>query len=116
MIDQRETGERVVCSRLVRRALDSGYFVTVHDDYEGNGEDTVIRSNDYHTIMDAIATTDGDRLYFTRARIPNDPVPGDKPFVRVGWVMLVYGNAVDGSEVIADHTDNPAINALVSGV
>jgi len=93
-------GEAVVAKRLVRIALDRGFVISVHDGEEW----TVEQSRDRNEILPALATTGEDiiRLY--------------KDGERAGFFLLVYGNAEDGSELIADHADNAACLSIWSEV
>ena len=95
----RQAIERRIIERLVTDAIAAGFAVSVDD----GGETTVKRSRDLDEIMAAVMTTDEDYLYFHEGegRSTNN------------WVHLVYGN--DGWDVIADHSDNEAMNALVAG-
>jgi hypothetical protein len=66
-----------------------------------DGEEwTVTLSTDRKEILPALATTGEDiiRLY--------------KDGERAGSIWLVYGNAEDGSELIADHSDNDACHSI----
>jgi len=92
-------GERSVASRLVRAALDAGYSISVNDGEEW----TVKRALKAKPVLEALATTGEDVL---RIR--------DEEGTPYGSFYLVWGNADDGSELIADHTDNDACNALAS--
>ena len=70
-----------------------------------DGEEwTVQQSTDRKEIVSALATTGEDiiRLY--------------KDGERAGFFLLVYGNAEDGSELIADHADNAACLSIWSEV
>ena len=84
-------GEAQAARILVHVALRDGYALSVSDGEEW----TVERSRSEPEILDALATTGGDvvRLW--------------KDGRTLGWFYLVYGNADDGSELIADYTDNP---------
>jgi hypothetical protein len=89
-------GERGVATRLVRRALKRGWEVSVHD-----GEEWAIEhSTKERDILNALATTGQDTLRF----FDNSAK---------GWVLLVWGNDPSGEELIADHTDNADMAALV---
>ena len=91
-------GEARVARKLVRAALAAGYAISVND-----GEAwTVKRSTREREILDALATTGEDwlRLYL--------PATGES----AGTFQLIYGNDPDGSELIADHTDNNTCAAL----
>lgn len=90
--------EANVIRPIIQRALDAGYKVSVYD----GGEWTVKKSTDRDRIMAALGTTDIDTVRFRDANDEN-----------IGSMMLVYGN--DPEEVVADHTDNPTMEALVSG-
>lgn len=90
-------GERRTARKLVRAALAQGYVLSVFD---GEGW-TVKRSADAAAILAALATTDEDTLRIRRA-----------DGTSAGLIMLVWGNDPDGSELIADYTDNDDCNAL----
>ena len=82
-------GEARIARKLIKAILARGLTVTVFD-----GEETTLaRSKDSSAILAAMGTTDCDTL---TAR--NDS--GE----RVACFMLIYGNAEDGSELIADHS------------
>lgn len=93
-------GEASIARRLVKAILAQGYAISVSD-----GEEyTVSKSRDYKQIIDALATTGVDYL-----RVRNLATGASE-----GVFMLLYGNAEDGSELIADYTDNAVCNALAS--
>jgi hypothetical protein len=96
-------GERTVARRLVRAALNAGYTISVNDGEEW----TVKRSTNSKTIKDALCTTGEDTLRLHAA----------DPCKTIGWhdagsFSLIWGNAADGSELIADCTDNGVCNEL----
>ena len=96
-------GERNVARRLIRAALNAGYTISVNDGEEW----TVKRSTSARIIKDALCTTGEDTLRLHAA----------DPSKTVGWhgagrFYLVWGNADDGSELIADYTDNGVCNEL----
>jgi len=91
--------ERRIISRIVDRAIQRGYTVSVHDSIDGDGAWTVKRSQDRDAIIAALATTGGDVL---RIRDANGAV--------IGSVVLVYNG---DDSVVADHTDNDAMRAVV---
>ena len=91
------SGERGVATRLVRAALNAGYTVSVSDGEEW----TVKRSDSEAVILPALATTGYDTLRFRNSA-------GEY----VGSAYLVWGNEESGECLIADHTDNDAIEAL----
>lgn len=95
-------GEARVARRLVRAALAAGYTISVNDGEEW----TVKRSTRERAILDALATTGGDLL---RLRLPASAEA-------VGSFWLIYGNDPDGSELIADHTDNENCDRLYRAV
>lgn len=96
-------GERKVARRLIKAALAAGYTIGVDD-----GEEmTVKRASKLKTIEDALCTTGEDTLQLYAA----------DPSKTVGWFgagrfYLVWGNADDGSELIADYTDNAFCEGL----
>jgi hypothetical protein len=93
--------ERSVIAKLLDRVLAKGYVVSVND-----GEEWVAKKvDDKATILKAMFSTDEEWLLIRNSE-------GHE----IGRVYLVYGNAADGSEVIADHSDNDEINALVTGL
>ena len=96
-------GERNVARRLIRAALNAGYTISVNDGEEW----TVKRSTSARIIKDALCTTGEDTLRLHAA----------DPSKTVGWhnagsFSLIWGNADDGSELIADYTDNGVCNEL----
>lgn len=94
--DYTTAGERGTATRLVRAALKAGYTVSAYDEEEW----TVKRSDSEAAILPALGGTDTTTLHFRR--------DGEM----VGLIVLIWGNDPDGSELIADHTDNDAMQAL----
>ena len=93
------SGERGTIKRLLLAAFRKGYTVSVFD-----GEVwTVKESSSYDAVIEALATTGEDVLRFR-----------DKNGFAVGKAYLVWGNDPDGSELVSDHTDEPAMNRLIS--
>jgi hypothetical protein len=91
--------ERAIIERLVSDALFfQGYSVS-HSDGEAI---TVSRSRDIAPIMAQLQAYDEEGLIFH-----------DAQGLRVGVVSLVYGNS--GYDVIANHTVNERMSALVAG-
>ena len=84
-------GERRAATRLVDTILAQGHSISVYDSEEW----TVKRSTDRAAILDALATTDMDRI-----RVRDS---GGNP---LGSFDLIWGNDSDGTELIADHSDN----------
>jgi hypothetical protein len=101
--DYTTQGERAVARRLIKAALAAGYTISVYD-----GEETTVkRSSKLKAITDALATTGEDTLQLYAA----------DPSKTVGWhgagsFYLIWGNADDGSELIADHTNSDICNSL----
>jgi hypothetical protein len=83
--------ERTKARKLVRAILATGCAVTVNN---GGDDDEVTRSTDQAAILEAIGETGLDNLTVYDHG------------TRKGWFSLVWGNAEDGSELIADHTAN----------
>lgn len=93
-----DTTEKMIATALVTKALNIGYVISVYD-----GEEFPIKRCALKTeIIDALASTECDVLHFR-----------DGDGNKVGCVALIYGN---GRDLISDHSDNPAINALVNSV
>jgi hypothetical protein len=85
-------GEARAARKLVKAALAEGWTISVHD-----GEKmTVRRSSRQAEILDALCTAGEATLTI------HLPIGGKSG----GSFLLVYGIAYDGSELIADHTDN----------
>lgn len=82
-------GEALAASRLVALALADGLSVSVNDGEEW----TVSGSRDLAVILAALATTGADNVRFRRSDASH-----------AGTVGLIYGNASDGSELIADYS------------
>lgn len=91
--------ERTIAAKLLDLGLAKGYSVSVYDGEEW----TLNKSKDRAAIIEAMATTDDDRLAFF------DGESG----LRIGWVWLIYGNEED---LISDYTDSETMDALVSEV
>lgn len=95
--DYTTVGERRTATRLVAAALAAGYTVSVYD-----GEEyTVKRSRKSKEILEALATTGEDAL-----------VIRDSAGERLGVLSLIWGNNPSGDELISDHSDNDAMEAL----
>jgi hypothetical protein len=80
--------EEEVVRRLVRKLLDEEYTISV---YNGGDGSEIGRSSDYDKIVKELFATDYEELHVHK---------GDYNSV----VILIYGNAEDGSEVIADYS------------
>jgi hypothetical protein len=96
------TGEARTARKLVRAALADGWQISVNDGYET----TLHRSTSERAVIDALCTTDMDAITI------HLPISGKSG----GKFLLIYGNADDGSELIADHSDNDNCNRLVDVV
>lgn len=88
--------EAVVARRLVRKALEAGYKLSVSDGEEW----TVKGSTNRMQVLEALATTGADTI---RVRTAD----GEK----IGDLYLVYQNG-PGDELIADYSDNPETDRL----
>jgi hypothetical protein len=96
------TKELAVFNRLITACLAKGYFVSVHD-----GEEWAVkRSSDMSEIREAATAVEMVEL------VIRDMENNRK----VGWISIIWGNAPDGSELIADYTANPEMEALVKRV
>lgn len=88
--------ERYVVKKIVGRALDKGYLVTVFD-----GEEfPVLHSDDMEEIMRDLGHCEEEWLYIENADLR-----------KIGTIYLVYGN--DADEVVCDCTDKPEILEIV---
>lgn len=85
------TGEAKIARRLISEIMAEGYSVSVYD-----GEETTLkRSRKFSQILAAMGTTGSDVI-----------LARDKAGECVARFLLVYGNADDGSELIADYSAN----------
>src|SRR5215510_11232719 len=80
--------EKRMASALVREALKRGYMLSVYDCEEW----TVIKSRSYREVMNALFTTDDDRILLR-----------DAAGTACGSFWLVYGNC--GYDVVCDYSD-----------
>jgi hypothetical protein len=87
--DYATQGEAHVARRIVRECLKTGYSLSVYDGEEW----TVKRSTSFKTVCDALATTGEDYLRIFR-----------QDGKRIGTLILVYGNAPDGCELVSDYS------------
>jgi hypothetical protein len=90
-------GERTVARKLVRAALAAKCAIDVNDGEEW----TVYRATRWTPVAGALATTGEDTL---RLRAADGNYAGS--------FSLIWGNADDGSELIADYTDNGVCEEL----
>lgn len=97
--------ERSIVNDLLAVARLRGYAVSVIDGIAGEGELVLKRATNMADVKAVLASTEGDTLRFWG---PADAATGRRP--KLGAVVLIWGN---GEDLIADHTDNEAINTLV---
>ena len=91
-------GELEYATKLVRNIISRGHFISVFD-----GEGYAVKcSRDGDRILSEMAATDMDSLIIHSSA--NNAV--------IGRMRLIYGNDPEGSELIADHTDNALCNAI----
>lgn len=96
-----DINERAIASKLIEDMLSNGNTVSVWE-----GEDWAIyKSTDHAAIMEALASTDSDWIYVWSRN-------SEGKLIRVGKVLLIYGN---GNDLISDCSDNPATLALCEG-
>jgi hypothetical protein len=99
-------GERTMAHNLLAHAIAAcGYTVSVCDSHDGDGEWVVKNSRALRVCLAALASTGGDRVRFR-----------DQDGTHVGSITLIWGNAPDGSELIADYSATPAMESLVAAV
>lgn len=91
------TGECAAATRLVELLLEQKCLLSVND-----GEEWVVKKSDKKTtILEALGSTGEDMI---KVRDPAGTV--------LGVFYLVWGNADDGSELVADQTDNAFCEAI----
>lgn len=98
MYSELSKGEQRAARHLIKAALELGYSISVN-----NGDEWSPRFSAFHDVWDEIGETETDNLLFFNAE-------GNK----VGWMLLVWGNDPDGSELITDHTSNTAMDNLIN--
>ena len=92
--------EKTVAKKFVQKCIASGFVVSVND-----GECwTVKKSDNLAAILAALESTGEDIL---RIR---DKEAG----IVIGTAVLIWGNAPDGSELIADYTANLPMMTLAA--
>lgn len=90
-------GELAVISKLIVAAKAKGFTLSVFD-----GEEFAVkRSQDEKLILEAVESVDESSILVR-----------DKDGVKLGSILIILGNAADGSEVIADNSDNDVLNDL----
>jgi hypothetical protein len=95
----RQKIEKSIARAFVRSCIAAGHTFGIDN---GGDEDEMYRTTAEKETLDKMMETDEDRVYVYRTG-------AEKPF---GWVLFVYGN--DGFDVIADYTDKPEIEALLT--
>lgn len=86
--------EKKAAALLVQICLNKGYFISVND-----GEEWVVRrSKALDEIIDALGSTDGDRLHCYDSELHLEG------HASKGWFDLIYGN--DPDELVSDHLAN----------
>lgn len=102
--------EKTVAREVIAAALAKGWVVSVHDGVEW----ALSGASSVEKIMTALNSTGADRVVFYAKKAP-PTLPSqqeDDRYYRVGMMLLIWGNDPSGEELIADHSDNDAINAL----
>jgi len=94
--------ERKIIRAILDDAAARDLLISVNDGEEW----TVTASDNLRLVSGAIGTTDATTLRFRKAALGADGKPET-----VGSVFLVHGNDCD---VIADHSDNPAMADLLA--
>lgn len=90
-------GESRMARKFIKEILDRGLKVSVND-----GEEWVVkRSTNTNEILAALCSTGEDHI-----SVRNEA--GEQ----VGYFYLVWGNALNGEELVADHTDNEFCNEV----
>lgn len=99
--------EQSTLRQIIRNAKANGYVISVYDGEEW----PVKRSDDEKAIFEAATAVDTCTLKLrTRHTFINKAgQAGDT----IGKLHLIFGNAEDGSELIADHTANAETEAFV---
>ena len=100
--------EARIVSKLVKKALDFRWMVTVND---GEVDTGVVESCDADAIYSEIGHTDQTVLILHRPAYERGGVHHPQSYL--GWISLVHGN---GEDVISDHVDNDRMAELVQGV
>lgn len=95
-------GEAKVARALVAEILSRNLKVAV---YDGEAWATKI-TNDEQTILEALCSTGEDMIYVFE---------GEEKIKKVVF-WLVYGNADDGSELLADWTENELANSILKSI
>jgi hypothetical protein len=94
----RKTRETAVVREVILAAIKAGYYLNINNG--GDTDELEKPTQDVKLLMDNVHLADEDVLIFYNRNLPA------KTGTRFGWVQFIYGNAEDGSEVIADYTTN----------
>ncbi|GBR16909.1 hypothetical protein [Asaia spathodeae] len=106
MSDFLTLGEKQKAREVIERAMRAGYAIRVWE-----GEDWALSKPSLNVaeIMAALGSTGEDRIDFV------EPTPyTGQSYKKVGWILFIYGNCPDGSELYADWSDNELTNKIVS--
>lgn len=95
------SGERATAQALIRAILTTGHTISVWD----GGATTLRYAKSPQTILQSLCTTEEDVLRLHDA--------SRRP---VGFFRLIYGNDPDGSELIADHSDNALCESIAAAL
>lgn len=102
ILEHATAGEAMVTRALVNEILHRGYKIKVYD-----GEEWVTKPTaDRKVILEALCSTGEDRIFVCS--------PEDNSFCCC--FLLIWGNASDGSELLADWTDNGLANNFVKNI
>jgi len=94
----RKTRELAVVEKVILAAIKAGYYLNINNG--GDTNELEKPTQDVKALMDNVGLADEDVLIFYTRTLPT------KKGSKFGWVQFIYGNAEDGSEVIADYTTN----------
>ena len=94
-------GERRMARLIVAEILSRGGVISVNDGAEWPVRGSVSPVE----ILGALCSTDADTLHWA-----------NPTGARVGWLWLVWGNADDGSELIADYSANDETEAVYRAI
>lgn len=91
-------GEAKMARKFIKELLDRNLLVSVND-----GEEWVVkRSTKSSQILEALCSTDQDTI-LVRTGYASETA---------GRFLLIWGNAENGEELVADYTDNELCNEI----
>ena len=90
-------GQIHAATQLVQLLLSRGYLLSVHDGEEWACTQSSVEAQ----VLDAIGNTEIDSI---KVRLANKEY--------IGTFILIWGNAPDGTELVADHTDTPVMEEI----